>query len=80
MLPQTYIEAARAKQQDMERALKHHKLVRQVSVQSQPSTLPYQLWLSRLGGWLVTQGEHIQTRYRLDETPVPSLESPAEVC
>jgi hypothetical protein len=80
MLPQSYIEAARAKQQDMERALKHQKLVRQFSVQPQTSSLAYQLWLSRLGGWMVIQGEHIQARYRLDDSPVVSLESPAEAC
>lgn len=80
MLPQSYIEAARARQQDIERVLKHHKLVRQVSVQPQTPSHHYQFWLARLGGWLVTQGEHIRARYRLDETPIPSLESPAEVC
>lgn len=80
MLPQSYIEAANAKQQDMERALKHHKLVRQLQVQPRTSGIPYQLWLSRLGGWLVAQGERIQARYCLEETPVRSLESPAEAC
>jgi hypothetical protein len=80
MLPQSYIEAASAKQQDMERALKHHKLVRQVHIQTQKSGLTYQHWLSRLGGWLVTQGERIEARYRLDETPIRSIEAPAEAC
>jgi hypothetical protein len=80
MLPQSYIEAANAKQQDLERALKHHKLVRQVSIQPQKFDLPYQVWMSRLGGWLVTQGERIQARYCLEETPVRSLEAPAEAC
>jgi hypothetical protein len=80
MLPQSFIEHANLKQQEFERIIKHQKLVRQVSVQPQISSLPYQYWLTRLGGWLVAQGERIEARYSLDENPVRSLESPAEVC
>lgn len=80
MLPQSFIEQANQKQHDFERFLKQRKLVRQAHMQPQNYRLPYQVWLARFGGWLVTQGERIEAHYRLDETPIHSLQSPAEAC
>jgi hypothetical protein len=80
MLPQSFIEQANLKQQDFERTIKQRKLVRQALIHPQKSGLPYQQWLSRLGGWLISQGQRIEAHYRLDETPIRSLESPAEAC
>jgi hypothetical protein len=80
MLPQSFIEQANLKQQDFERTIKQRKLVRQALIQPQKSGIPYQQWLSHLGGWLISQGERIEAHYRLDETPIRSLESPAEAC
>ena len=78
MLPQSYIEVASANRQDLESAAQRQRLVNQAQARRENPGVQYSHLLVRFGGWLVTQGERIEARYRLDSAHVLPVETAAD--
>jgi hypothetical protein len=48
---------------DALRAAEKERLIRQIQRAQAPVQVPYQLWISRLGEWMIVWGQRLQSRY-----------------
>jgi len=63
MFFERYESYSREIRKDALKAAEKERLIRQIQKPHAPVQIPYRLWMTRLGEWMIVWGQHLQARY-----------------